>query len=142
MENFKIYLSGSMSSVSWEEQTRWRQQVQDAILYEDHDLNKKVYFFDPTQYYNFKEERHKSEREIMEYDLYNVRTSDIVIVNFNDPNSLGTAMELVLAKELRIPVVGINKENKKLHPWLTECCTRMCDSLREAVDYVVEFYLN
>ena len=142
MEKVKIYLSGGMSSLNLEEQSKWRKQVMDAIKYGDSDCEKKPIFFNPIDYYNFEVERHKTEREVMEFDLYNLRNSDLGIVNFNDPKSLGTCAELAIAKELNIPVVGINKNNQELHPWLVEFTTRMCDSLREAVDYVVDFYLN
>ena len=142
MESFKIYLSGSMMDSSWEEQTKWRQQFQNAIRFGDYDYEKKVSFFDPTRYYNFKEKRYKSEKEIMEFDLYNLRNSNLVVVNFNNQKSLGTMSELILAHELRIPVIGWNSSGEVLHPWLCECVTRMCDDLRETVEHVVEFYLN
>jgi len=142
METVKIYLSGSMSGVSFEEQSKWRSQVINAIKYGDKDLEKKPVFFNPVDYYNFEEERHRSEREVMEFDLNALRNSDLVIVNFNDPKSIGTCAELAIAKELNIPIIGINKDNKKLHPWLIEFTTRMCESIREAVDYTVEFFLN
>lgn len=141
MESVKIYLSGSMSSVSFEEQSKWRKQVQDAINF-NYDCGKKPYFFNPVNYYNFEEVRHKSEREVMEFDLNALRHSDLVVVNFNDPKSIGTAMELMLAKERNIPIVGFGVNGQTIHPWLLECCTRVCDNLREAVTYIVEFYLN
>jgi len=78
----------------------------------------------------------------MEFDLYNLRCSDLVIVNFNSPNSIGTAMELMLAKELKIPIIGINEENKQLHPWLIECVVKMFKKLEDAWMYVSNFYLN
>ena len=134
-------LSGGMGNLSFEEQSRWRQRVQDAIKF-NYDCEKKAIFFNPVDYYNFEEERHKSEKEIFEFDLYNLRNSDLLIVNFNDEKSIGTAMELILAKELNIPVIGLNKDKKELHPWLVECCTRICDDIRECVSHVVEFYLN
>lgn len=142
MSKCKIYLSGSMSGVSWEEQTKWRKQIMDAVKFGDYDYDKKVEFFNPPQYFNFKEERHKSELEIMEFDLYNLRNSDLVIVNFNEPSSIGTASELILAHELRVPVVGWNSSGKPLHPWLECCVNRMCGDMRETVEYVTEFYLN
>lgn len=142
METYKIYLSGGMSFLTWEEQTKWRRQVRDAIKYGDYDHNKNIVFFDPTQYYNFEEKQHKTEKEIMEFDLYNLRNSDLVIVNFNNHGSIGTAMELMLAKELRIPIIAFGAKDKDVHPWLLECCTRVCDSMRDAVNHVAEFYLN
>ena len=142
METVRIYLSGGMGNISFEEQSKWRKQVINAILYGEYDCAKKPVFFNPVDYYNFEEERHRSEREIMEFDLNGVRNSDLVIVNFNDPKSIGTAAELAIAKELHIPVIGINANNIKLHPWLVEFTTRMCETLKEAVEHVVDFYLN
>lgn len=135
-------MAGAMSGLSFEEQTKWRNRIRDAILFGDYDYSKKPIFFNPTQYYNFEEIRHKSEVEIMEFDLYNLRNSNLIIVNFNNPNSIGTAMEVMLAKELRIPILGLNKDKKDLHPWLECSCNRICNDLRELVSHVVEFYLN
>lgn len=141
METVHVYLSGGMGSLSFEEQSRWRQQVTDAIKF-NYECEKKPIFFNPVNYFNFEEVRYKSQREAMEFDLNALRNSDLVIVNFNDAASLGTCAELAIAYEMKIPIVGINKDNKVLHPWLCEFTSRMCSSLKEAVEYVVEFYLN
>ena len=141
MESVKIYLSGGMGSLSFEEQSKWRKQIINEIDINCH-CEKKPIFFNPVDHYNFTEVRYKTEREVMNFDLNALRHSDLVIVNFNDPNSLGTCAELAIACEMKIPIVGINKDSQKLHPWLECFCDRMCDDTREAVDYVVEFYLN
>lgn len=142
METVRIYLSGGMTGLNREEQTKWRTQFKNAIKFGDYDYEKNPSIFDPTQHYNFEEKSHKSEREIMEFDLNAVRNSDLIIVNFNEPSSIGTAMELMLAKELHIPIVGLDKDKKEIHPWLRCCCHRMCDDMRELVEYIVDFYLN
>lgn len=131
-----------MGSLDFEEQSKWRKQVINAILFGDYHYEKKPIFFNPVEYYNFTDVRYKSEREVVEFDLNALRHSDLIIVNFNDPKSLGTCAELAIAYEMRMPVIGINKDKQELHPWLVEFTTRMCDSLREAVEYVVEFHLN
>lgn len=141
METVKIYLSGSMMDSSWEEQNKWRQQVQDAIKF-NYECEKKPIFFNPVNYFNFEEVRYKSQREVMNFDLNGLRNSDLVIVNFNNPSSLGTCAELAIAYDMKTPIVGINKDNKELHPWLECFCDRICGSIKEAVEYVVEFYLN
>lgn len=141
METVKIYLSGSMMDSSWEEQTKWRQQVQDAIKF-NYECEKKPIFFNPVNYFNFEEVRYKSQREVMNFDLNGLRNSDLVIVNFNNPSSLGTCAELAIAYDMKMPIVGINKDGKELHPWLECFCDRICGSIKEAVEYVVEFYLN
>lgn len=142
MERVKIYLSGGMGNLSFEEQSKWRNKVMNAIMFGDYDYEKKPIFFNPVNYYNFQEVRYRSEREVVEFDLNALRNSDLVIVNFNDPKSVGTISELAIAYEKKIPVIGINDKNQKLHPWLVEFTTRMCDNIREAVEYVVDFYLN
>ncbi|MBO5828789.1 MAG: nucleoside 2-deoxyribosyltransferase [Paludibacteraceae bacterium] len=141
METCRIYLSGGMGNLSLEEQSKWRKQVQEAIKY-NYEYEKQPLFFNPIDYFNFEEVRYKSEREVMEFDLNALRHSDLVIVNFNDPTSLGTCSELAIAYEMKIPIIGINKDDKKLHPWLEAFCNRMCSSIREAVEYTVDFYLN
>lgn len=142
METCRIYLSGGMGSLDLEEQSKWRKQVINAILFGDYHWEKKPIFFNPVDYYNFTDVRYKSEREVVEFDLNALRHSDLVIVNFNDPKSLGTCAELAIAYEMRIPIIGINKDKVELHPWLVEFTTRMCDDIREAVSHVVDFYLN
>jgi nucleoside 2-deoxyribosyltransferase len=140
VETVKVYLSGSMMNSSWEEQTRWRRQIRDAILCCD--CSKNVHIFDPTQYYNYEEKLHKSEREVMEFELNALRKSDLVIVNLKNSNSIGTAIELAIAKELRIPVIAFGIEDKEIHSWILECCTRVCDSMGELMVHIVDFYLN
>lgn len=141
METVKIYLSGGMGNLTYEEQSKWRKQIIDAIKY-NHDVSKKPLYFNPVDYYGFEEIRYKTQREVMNFDLNALRNSNLVIVNFNDPSSLGTCAELAIAYDMKIPIVGINKDKKELHPWLECFCDRMCDSIKEAVEYVVEFYLN
>lgn len=142
MENIKIYLAGGMSGLSYKEQMGWRDQLIYCIKYSGLDLMKSVNFFSPPDFYNFEEPQHKSEREVFEFDLYNLKKSDLVVVNFNDPKSLGTAMELAIAKENKIPVIGLNEKDAELYPWLRECCTRICDDFNELLNHIIEFYLK
>ena len=139
-----IYLSGGMGNLPFEEQVGWRNEFTNGLL---ETSTKKGYvfkplFFNPPYYYSPVTNNHKSDREVIEYDLCRLRESDIVVVNFNQPNSIGTAMELMLAIEMHIPVIGINEKHYELHPWLKECCTRICDSLNDAVGHVWYYYLN
>lgn len=141
MEIVRIFMSGAMGSISYEEQTQWRQKIINAIKY-NYECEKKPIFFNPVNYFNYEEVRYKSQREVMNFDLNALKKSDLILVNFNDPSSLGTCAELATAYNMKIPIVGINEEGKKLHPWLESFCDRICESIREAVEYVVEFYLN
>ena len=142
METVRVYLSGGMGNLSFEEQSKWRKQIINAILFGDYHYEKKPIFFNPVDYYNFTEVRYRSEKEVMQFDLNALRKSDLIIVNFNDPKSIGTAMELMLGKERNIPIIAFGVNNQTIHPWLLESCTRICDNLREVVEHVTEFYLN
>ena len=142
MGNVKIYLSGGMCGLTFEQQSGWRNRLQKAIKYNREPLKNPIFFSPPNFYCPTLPKAYKSEKEVMEFDLYNLRNSDIVVVNFNAPNSIGTAMELIMAKESHIPVIGLNESGVELHPWLIECCTRMCDTFTELVDHVVDFYLK
>lgn len=141
METVRVYLSGAMSGISFEEQSKWRNQIINAVKY-NYECEKNVHFFNPVNYYNFEENNYKSEREIMEFDLYNLRNSNLVIVNLKNSSSIGTAMELMLAKELNIPVIAFGVGEQEVHPWILETCTRVCDDLRDTVSHIVDFYLN
>lgn len=141
MENVRIYLAGGMTGLSMEEQMKWRNRFRKAVT-EGFETEKNPVVFSPPDYYSPLTNAYKTEREAMEFELSNLRRSTVVVVNFNSPNSIGTAMELMVAKENKIPVIGLNKTGETLHPWLVECCTRICDDFRELVEHIVNFYLK
>lgn len=136
IRKLKIYLAGGMGSLTWEEQNLWREIVKHKLDHWELDI------INPCDYYNFKEKKHKSEGEIVKFDLNHVRTSDLIIVNFNDKNSIGTAIEIGIANELRIPILGVSEIEQELHPWLKYMCDRIFNNINEVVEYVEEFYLN
>ena len=145
MKNFTIYLAGGMGKFgkeNFDEGNKWR--VLCKREFEDYDSQYYVYVDNPNDYFNFVEEpqRYQSQREIMEFDLNKVRNADLIIINFNDMYSLGSMAELAIAYERRIPVIGLDVDNKELHPWQIEMCNRIFNNIGELVDYVEDFYLN
>lgn len=144
MKNFQIYLSGGMSGLTMEEQNNWRSAIKQELFKHIDDCYKpsiELHIFNPVDHFNYFEKDYKSKREVMEYNLTALRNSDLVLVNFNAPNSIGTAFEVAIAKDRGIPVIGLNESGTELHPWLVEGCTRMCDTLKELIKYTKEFYL-
>lgn len=124
--------------MSHNEASLWRNMIVRKIGGYD----SKVHCIDPTLYYNFLDSStYDSEREIREFDLYKVRHSNLIIVNFNSPNSIGTAQELAVAAEYRIPIIGLNEDGYILHPWLTECCNKIFTDMDKLVEYVHDYYL-
>lgn len=139
MRDFKIYLCGGMSGLSMAEQNSWRESCKEWLLAQECNYNVSV--INPCDYFSFFNKRHSSEKEIFNYDLNHVRSSDLLLTYFNVPNSIGSAIEMFLAKELHIPVIGISKSKEEIHPWILECVDRMFDNEKEALEYIREFYL-
>lgn len=138
-----VFLSGGITGLPEEDAKRWRERIYGELKYS-------ATVFDPA----VKFDDDYDEFEIRDYDLYWLKKSDIVIVNFNEPKSIGTAQELAIARELRIPIVGILESNKKneVHTWLKECCNKILywnskkeekeeDGVDKAIDYVKAYYL-
>ena len=145
MKNYQIYLCGGMGKFgkdNFEEGNKWRTYCKNTL--ETCECNYNVLAINPNSYFNFLDEpkRYKTQREVMEFDLHKLRTSDLVIINFNDMNSLGSMAELAIAYELKIPVVGLDIQKQDLHPWEIEMCNRIFDDIDEMLDYVEDFYLR
>lgn len=141
METFKIYLCGGMSNLSYDEQYLWRLDCKQKLENEECNYNVKV--VNPCDYFSFRNIRHSSEREIFNYDLNHVRSSNLLLTYFNSPESIGSAIEMFLAKELHIPVIGVIPKDKTqtIHPWILECVDRKFDDTDTAISYIRDFYL-
>jgi len=147
MQRFNIYLAGGVTGLPAHGENgymTWRREVKDQIKSGIYDSIFDVVVVDPTEYFNFEEKKYQTEREIMEFDLYKVRTSDLIIASFSAPRSLGTMAELAIAYERRIPIIGLceRESNNDMHPWQHEFCTRIFSRRDEMLDYIRNYYLN
>lgn len=140
MNNFTIYLAGSMTGLTFKAMTDWRIKIKQELLKTS---AKSLTVINPVDYYNFSYPQHDTEREVMEYDLWRLKGSDLVVVNFNNPDSIGTSMELMCAKENNIPIIGLYEDNyyADMHPWLKECYNKVLFTMKDLINYVSEFYL-
>jgi hypothetical protein len=84
----------------------------------------------------------------MEWELSQVRDSDIMIVNLEGiSESVGSHFEMGVAWSMNhfgnkhISVIGINENNEELHPWIEESFLRVEDSLSGAADYISEYLI-
>ena len=138
-------LSGGMSGLTVEESNGWRIKVKQNLF--AFILNGTLKVFNPMDSY-IHNEYHMNDREAMHYDLNILRKSSYVLVYFNDIKSLGTAMEIAIAHELKIPIIGVfdNKENcnalDTLHPWVYNMCDVVLQSLDDAIRYIKNNYLQ
>lgn len=132
MIKIKIYLSGGMTDLTYEEANGWRKDIQDYFKYD-----KKVEIFNPVQ-----KNYLTDDIEGMRYDLDKLNQANLVIVNFNNPNSIGTAVELGYAYRKRIPIIGLNDTDKKLHSWLSAVCVHVFDNFDDMLDFVDTYYIE
>lgn len=106
-----------MSGLSDEEMNGWRCDFKDVFRDDAHVIS-------PTDY--FHPDDGASEREAFDFDLYWVRHCDVIIVNLNKLDSIGTAQEVMLAHSLNKPIIILCDEADwdKIHPWYKEEATR------------------
>jgi len=146
----KIYLAGAIGCYYREEDrvshpSAWRNRA--TVLLDGFEC------FDPTMYYKYDADLHKTEKEVMNFDLNNLRSSDLVLVNLKDiTKSEGTIQELMFAWLNHIPIIGfcdskdgeMPEDIRTLHPWIVEEIDRIeygDKALEFALDYICTFYL-
>lgn len=151
-KEIKIYTCGRMKGTTYEEQMIWRKNIERLIYSRFSNSDKvntlRLSFVHPPNYYRYEEDYQKSEREIMEWELNQVRNSDILIVNTDGiEESVGSHFEMGVAWAMNhfgnkpISVIGINENNTELHPWIKESFLRVEDSLGDAADYIVDYLI-
>ncbi len=142
MNKFKVWLCGKMSGLSFEEMNTWRVNAKRLLRIASED---RIRAINPVDFYNFELNPDTyTEKEVKEFDLHLVKASDLILVNLNHPDSIGTAIELYLAHDiLDKPVIGFGlNEDNPCHPWMELCLTKKCETLEESVDYIVNYYLG
>jgi len=135
---FTIYLAGKMSGLTYEEMNEWRVNAKRLLKIIS---NNQIHTINPVDYYNFEMNPNTyTEKEIKKFDLHMVKTSDLILVNLDFSDSIGTAMEICMAYDVwDKPVIGFGKN--KSHPWMELCVSKRCETLEQAVQYITEYYL-
>ena len=119
----------------------WRIHVKD--FFEKNNDDYKV--INPTDYYQYGKNYHKTDKEVFRFDLRKVSNSDIVLVNLNDiRKSIGTCIEVYEAYKNNIPVVGFLNDElpveemiKLIHPWIY-CCVDRIETGKESLNKVLK----
>jgi nucleoside 2-deoxyribosyltransferase len=137
MRKPKIYLAGKMSGLTFEEMNTWRLKAKE--LFEEYELD--VHLENPCDYYNFELDPDTyTEKEVKKFDLWLVKNCDIVLVDLVHPNSIGTAIEIHEAHDnWKIPVISFG--NAVAHPWMNLSIDKRCNTLEDAVEHIIDFYL-
>jgi len=115
---FQIYLAGACKGLTKEEANRWRGECQNwATWHED------VYMYNPNDYFNYWDRHPLLDEECMKTFLAQLRQSDLVLVNLDQSaHSVGTGIEVAIAHELKIPVIGFTVNGKDVYEWTALMC--------------------
>lgn len=145
MKEFKIYTCGKMSGIPYEKQMEWRYKIQELV---ESKTNRKVIFIHPPLFYGYHEVMHKSEREVKEWELNQICSCDIVIVNLDGINeSIGSHFEMGaicganIVGNKHITVIGVGKSETEVHPWIETDFLRYEEHLEDAADYIATYLL-
>lgn len=143
MRNITVYTAGAMTCYCDSEYPKiWRGVVSE--WFEKYTDN--ITCINPTDYYEIGKDYHNSEREVMRFDLRNVRMSDVLLVNLKDlDKSIGTSDEIFYAFIKGIPVIGFYEDGKieDVHPWKIEEIDRIetgKDALLNSLKYIKDYY--
>lgn len=147
MAKTQIYLSGAMGCYADTTYPKiWRDKAKSYFSYFDN-----FTCFAPTDFYDYGKKQHKTEKEIMRFELRKVKESDVILVNLKDiEQSVGTIDEVLYAYVNNISTVGFLEcneneieEEKILHPWLYEQMDRIEtgeDAMLKAMEYIKYYY--
>ena len=146
--NRTIYLAGAMNNYFNTDQhdypKKWRDDVKNYVsrFYDN------ITVISPTDYYEIGKNYHKSESEVMRFDLRMVREADIVLCNLqNLHTSLGTSDEILYAFIKGKPIIGFLKDKseiKNIHPWKIEQIDRIEtgeNAMENALSYIYSHYV-
>ncbi|MFA7691439.1 MAG: nucleoside 2-deoxyribosyltransferase [Candidatus Hydrogenedentales bacterium] len=124
-----IYLCGPIMDATSGESKTWRQRTKERLA-------GKFIVLDPMRR-NFRDREIDSSNEIVEFDLQDIRNSDILLVNYSKP-SIGTSMEVFYASHSQGKfVIAFSPYTfKDMSPWMVKYCTKILSNLEEALDYI------
>lgn len=143
-KEYKTYLIGKINGTFYEEQKEWRMIAERVAKQYCNLYDKKLTVINPADYYDFKDNNHKTEHEVMHFNLYHATSSDFVIVNLKGLNaSVDSVIEIreCFNKGVFILGFGSNDDIAELHPWLKMMFYRIENTVPQVFDYLVEYML-
>ena len=129
----KVYLSGGIAGLTFEEANAWRSEVTEKLR------DRGAQTLNPLRGRMFlcADDEVLDPNEIVQRDLRDIRACDLVLARMDAP-SIGTAIEIWQAYYVEHKPVILVSQNIKLreHPWLQVACTKMFAHLDIALDYI------
>lgn len=135
MSKRTIYLAGPMEHVTSTEAKGWR-NIATSLLEDSANV------LDPTRRLHSFEKKYM--RRIFELDLRDIRESDLILANLDNPKVAkhGTSMEVFYAAYvLRIPVIAFKQDAETIHPFFESLVTEWRSTVEKACDTIISEYL-
>ena len=128
-----IYLSGPIMDEHAGAAREWRECAKSLLA-------GRYRLLDPMRR-KFVDREVDSANEIVEFDLLDVRTADIILVKYSRP-SIGTSMEVFYASHVlgKFVVAFSPYEYRECSPWMVRYCTKILGSLEEAAEYIATHF--
>lgn len=146
MKEYKIYTAGKMAGLTYNEMMMWREHIEELVAER---TSKIIKFIHPPKYFLPGNYTKKFEGKVKEWDINQVKNSDIVIVNLDGVNSsAGTHFELSMVDAINsmtdrhIFVVAVGEEKSGLHPWIEDSIHYRAKSFDDAAEYIVMYLLE
>lgn len=131
----KVYLSGASKCLK-DEGNNWRKECEELVEQLDWDMD----VVNPNTFFNYSTMIPDTEKQCMTCLLHHVTKSDIILCNLDyTMSSVGTGIELGMARALGIPVIGFGK-GIEVYGWAEEMCDCVFDSAGEALSYIYSYY--
>lgn len=121
-----VYLCGPINGCTDEESVDWREQAKKQFPKSLNPMLRDYRGIESTSY-----------REIVELDKREVRSADVLLVNYTKP-SVGTSMEIFYAWTLGIPVCVVAPRTARISPWLRYHSTTILHSFEDAYAWIKE----
>ena len=133
----KIYLSGGIKNTSIEYQN-WRKK---CLSFKNNGLYENLEFINPISYFNYTDKLPKTNKQCLDYFMWQVRQCNILLINLDCSNSsCGSAMEVEHAFCHNIPIIGFGEKPDTWYNWIETRCTAIFDDVTEAVDCISYYY--
>lgn len=150
--NYKIYLAGPITGLTWSEATEWRKELTNRFADESIRNTNKYQCLSPLRgkeylseeqniKHSYEEHQLSTAKMINSRDMFDVRRSDLLIVNLKNAKkvSIGTVLEIGAAYILNKPIITVMEEdNIHRHSMLNEQSTVIVSDIDTAFYFALQ----
>ena len=135
-----IYLAGPCFNQE-DEGRAWRKKASEDIEWAADVTGTLINVVNPLDYFSYAECKHQNDKQVKQFYLDQIKHCRLVLVNLNNTvTSPGTAQELQYAVDNNIQIIGFG--DKDVYPWLSVDCQVAFETMDQAIDYIVDYYME